>query len=159
FTTLVSVASKILGVVIAERVVEEDIRSTTLAGIVGVVVFVTFRILSNGTRIDAHCDLERAMVRAIVESDVLTEPTPQPLRALYEPTFNASTLLSQTLPELAASVIAAVAVAPIVARALPARALVVACIALAVVMAALAALGRVSASVQRRVWDASQTVF
>lgn len=158
-TTAVSVAGKILAVVVAERVVGGDIRSTTLVGAVGVIVFAAARVLSNGTRFDAQCDLQRAMTRALLECDVLTEPTPQPQRALFEPLFNARVLITDTAPELVASLIAAVVVAPIVAATLPARALAVTGIALVVVIAALFALRRASAAVQVRVWDASQKVL
>jgi ATP-binding cassette subfamily C protein CydD len=99
------------------------------------------------------------MARAIVESDALTEPTPEPLRALFEPAFNARTLVSEVAPELVASALAALAVGPIVAATLPPRALVVSTIALGVVLVALVALGRVSVAVQQRVWDASQHVL
>jgi len=158
-TVAVSIVGKILGVVVAERVVGGDIRSTTLVGAAGVVVFAAARLLSNGVRVDAQCDLERAMARALVECDVLTEPTPKPLWALFDPAFNARVLITQTVPDLIASVIAAVAVAPIVAATLPPRALGVSAIALTVVMAALLVLGRASAAVQLRVVEASQKVF
>ena len=158
-TVAVSVVGKILGVVVAERVVGGDIRSTTLVGAAGVAVFAAARVLSNGTRVDAECDLERAMSRALVECDVLTEPTPRPLWALFEPAFNARTLITQTVPELVASLLAAVAVAPIVAATLPPRALAVTALALTVVLGALLARGRASAAVQLRVQGASQKVF
>ncbi len=158
-TGAVSVVGKVLGVVVAERVVGGDIRSTTLLGAGGVVLFAVARVLSNGTRVDAECDLERAMARALVECDVLTEPTPRPLWALFEPAFNARSLITQTVPELLASVLAAVVVAPIVAATLPPRALAVSAIALTVVVMALLVLGRATAAVQLRIVEATQKVF
>lgn len=158
-TTAVSVAGKVLAVVVAERVIGGDIRSTTLVGIAGVVLYGATRVLMNGTRVDAQCDLQRSMARALVECDVLTEPTPQPLRALFEPAFNARALVTETAPELVACMLASFIVAPVVAGALPSRALVVSAFAVVVVLAALLAVGRVSARVQQRVWDASQEVL
>lgn len=158
-TTAVSVAGKVLAVVLAERVIGGDLRSTTLVGVAGVILYATTRVLSNGTRVDAQCDLHAAMARALLECDVLTEPTPQPQRALFEPAFNARMLMTETLPELVASSIAAVAVAPLVATTLPPRAFAVSSIALVVVIAALVALRRATAAVQLRVWDALQHVF
>lgn len=152
----VSIATKILAVVVAERVVGGDIRSTTLVGVAGVVLFGAARVLSSGVRVDAQCDLQRAMARAYVESDVFTEPTPHPRWALFEPALNARTIVTETVPDLIASAIAGVAVAPIVAAALPGRALAVSGLALGVVLVALLALGRASAAVQQRIWDASQ---
>jgi ABC-type multidrug transport system fused ATPase/permease subunit len=63
------------------------------------------------------------------------------------------------LPDLVASAVAAVAVTPIVIATLPPRALGVAALAVTLVFGALVALGRVSARVQRRIWDASQKVL
>jgi ATP-binding cassette subfamily C protein CydD len=158
-TTAISAIGKVLAVVVAERVVGGDIRSTMLVGVVGVVLFGVSRLLSSGTRVDAQCDLQRAMARRLVESDVLTEPTSQPMWALFEPASNARALVTEIVPEVIASLIAAVAVAPIVAATLPPRALVVGGVALVVVMVALVALGRASARVQLRVWDASRKVL
>ena len=158
-TAAISAAGKVLAVVVAERVVGGDIRGTTLVGAATVILFALARVLSNGTRVDAQCDLQRAMARALVESDVLTEPTPQPMWALFDPASNACTLLVDIVPELIASSIAAVVVAPYVIAALPGRALAVSGIAVAVVMTALIALGRQSAALQQRVWDASQRVL
>ena len=159
FTTFVSIASKVFAVVVAERIVGGDIRSTTLLGGVGIALFGAARVLTNGARVDVQCDLQRSMARALVECDVLSEPTPHPLRALFEPASNARALITETAPELVASVIAAVAVSPIVAATLPPRALAVSAIAVVVVLAALLALGRISAAVQQRTWDASQHVL
>jgi ABC-type multidrug transport system fused ATPase/permease subunit len=158
-TTAVSAGGRILAVVVAERIVGGDIRSTAMLGIAGIVLFAAGRVLSNGARVDAQCDLQHALTRALVESDVLSAPTPQPLRALFEPTLHARALVTETAPDVVASLIAAVAVAPLVASTLPARALVVSTVALVVVFAALLALGRASVAVQRRVWDASQNVL
>ena len=158
-TVAVSAAGKVLAVIVAERVVGGDIRSTTLVGVAGIIFFAAARLLSSGTRVDAQCDLQRAMARRLVESDVLTEPTPQPMWALFEPASNARALVTEIVPEILASVIAAVAVAPIVAATLPPRALVVGAAALVAVIAALVALGRASAAIQHRVWDASQRVL
>jgi ATP-binding cassette subfamily C protein CydCD len=158
-TLVASVAGKVLGVVIAERVVGGDIRSTTLAGMAAVAVILLARVVASGTRIDAQCDLERGMTRALVESDALEDPTPQVMRALFEPGFNACALIAQAAPEFVASAIAAIGIAPIVASALPARALAVSALALVVVMLALLALGRVSAAVRQRVWEASERVL
>ena len=158
-TTAISIAGRVVAVIVAEQVVGGEIRSTALLGTAAVVFFAVGRMLANGTRVDAHCDLQRAMARAVVESDVLSEPTPQPLWALFEPTTNARALMTDTVPELIASLIAAIAVAPIVAAALPPSVLVVSGIALAVVMTALVALSRASAAVQSRVWEASQRVL
>jgi ABC-type multidrug transport system fused ATPase/permease subunit len=158
-TTAISAAGKILAVIVAERILGGDVRGTMVMGILGAVVFAAARVLSSGTRVDAQCDLQAAMARAIVESDVLTEPTPHPMRSLYEPAYNARALMTDTVPELLASSTAAIAVAPIVAATLPARVLGVSGIGLVVVMAALLALGRASAAVQRRVWEASQEVL
>lgn len=155
-TTVVSIGGKVLAVMVAERIAAGDLRGSTITGIAGVVFFATARVLANGTRVDAQCDLHRATARALVECDVLTEPTPQPVWALLEPMGNARALMTDVVPELIACLVAAVAVSPIVAAALPPRALVASALALAMVMAAMFALGRVSANVQRRVWDASQ---
>lgn len=158
-TTAVSVAGKVLAVVLAERVVDGDIKSTTVVGALALGMHVVARLLSSGARVDVLCDLQRAMTRALIECDVLTEPTPQPLRAQFEPVHNARALVTETAPELLASLIAAAAVAPIVAATLPARVLVVSFIALVVVMAALFALGRLSGRVQEGIWAASQEVL
>jgi ABC-type multidrug transport system fused ATPase/permease subunit len=158
-STAVSVAGKIFAVIVAERIVGGEMRSTTLLGVCGIGLFAALRLLTSGTRVDAQCDLQRAMARALVETDVLTEPTPEPLRALFEPALNARALLTETVPELVASLVAAVAVAPIVASTLPPRALLVSALAVAAVMAVLLALGRAGAAVQQRVWDASQDVL
>jgi ATP-binding cassette subfamily C protein CydCD len=158
-TTAISVAGKVLAVIVAERVVGGDVRATVVVGALGVVLFGAARILTNGTRVDVQCDLQSSLSRALLQCDVLAEPTPQPMRALFEPALNARTLVTDTIPELVASVIAAAAVAPIVIATLPPRALVVAAIAVTVVLAALVGLGRLSAGIQLRVWDASQRVL
>jgi ABC-type multidrug transport system fused ATPase/permease subunit len=158
-TIAISIAGKIVAVVLAERVVGGDVRATVLVGVLSVVLFGATRVLMNGARVDAHCDLQSSLARALLECDVLSEPTPQPLRALYEPTLNARTLLADTLPDLAASAVAAAAVSPIVIATLPPRALGVAALAVTLVFGALVGLGRVSARVQRRTWDASQKVL
>ena len=158
-TALISVAAKLVTVIVAERVVGGDVRDTTLVGALGVVLFGVARILVSGARVDVQCDLQRAVARALLECDVLAEPTPQPMRALFEPTSNARTLMTDTLPELAASVISALAVAPFILATLPARSLVVAAVTATIVLAALLAVGRLSARVQLRVWEASQRVL
>lgn len=155
-TLFLSAIGKILAVIAAERVVDGDVRGTAVAAVVGVAIFGAARVLMNGARVDAQCEIQRSMTRALLESDVLAEPTPQPIRALFEPATNARTLVGETIPELAASAIAAVAVAPIVVSTLPSRALFVAAVAITAVMAALVALSRVSAAVERRVFEASQ---
>jgi ABC-type multidrug transport system fused ATPase/permease subunit len=158
-TVVLAMVGKILAVVVADRVVGGDVRDTTVVGTLAVVVFGAARILVSGARVDAQCDLNRALARALLECDVLAEPTPQPMRALFEPAQNARTVIIETLPELISSFMAALAVAPIVVATLPARALVVATIAVCVVMLVLLALSRLSARVQLRVWDASQKVL
>jgi ABC-type multidrug transport system fused ATPase/permease subunit len=158
-TTAISVAGKVVAVILAERVVGGDLGATALLGAVGFALYAVARILTNGARVDAQCELQRTMARAIVECDVLTEPTPEPLRALFEPAFNARTLVTDVAPELVASALAALAVAPVVSATLPPRALLVSAIALGVVLAAIVSLGRASVAVQQRVWDVSQHVL
>jgi ABC-type multidrug transport system fused ATPase/permease subunit len=158
-TTVISAAGKILAVLVAERALSGDVRGTMEMGVVGIVVFAAVRVLSNGARVDAQCDLQSAMTRAILESDVLTEPTPHPMRSLFEPAFNARVLVTDTVPELFANVIASVAVAPIVAGTLPVRVLGVSSLGLVVVMAVLLALGRTNAAVQQRIFEASEEVL
>jgi ABC-type multidrug transport system fused ATPase/permease subunit len=157
--TAISAGSKVLAVMLAERVLGGDIHSTAVVGIAGVLVFGAARVVSGTAQVDAHCDLHRALTRAVVEGDVLTSPTSHPLRALYEPTVQARNLITDTAPEFLASVIAAVAVAHTVSSSLSARALLVGAVAIVVVMTALLAIGRVSSAMQRRVWDASQDVL
>lgn len=158
-TTAVSVAGKVVAVVVAGRVVGGDIHETTLVGVVLIALYGVARVLASGVRVDTMCYLQQSLARALVESDVLTEPTPHPLRAMFEPAFNARVLMTDSMPELVSSSIAAVAVAPIVAAMLPPRVLFVSGLAIVVVMMALIALRRVTAAVQQRIWDASQEVI
>lgn len=157
--TAISAGSKILAVLLAERVLGGDVQSIAVVGIAGVLFFGAARVVGGTAQVDAQCDLHRALTRAVVEGDVLTSPTSHPLRALYEPTVQARNLVTDTAPELVASVLAAVAVAHTVSSSLSARALLVGAVAIAVVMAALLAIGRVTTAMQRRVWDASQDVL
>ena len=152
----ISLAGKVLTVVVAERVVGGDMRDTVLVGALDIVVLGAARILMNGARVDAQCDINTALARALLECDVLGDPTPRPMHSLWEPAQNARTLLTDTVPELLANAIAALAVMPIVLAALPARAIVVAALAVAVVLAGLVGFGRLAARVQARVWEASQ---
>jgi ABC-type multidrug transport system fused ATPase/permease subunit len=154
-----SAGGKVLAVMLADRVVGGDIQSTALVGITGIVFFAAARVVGGTLQVDAHCDLHRALTRAIVEGDVLTSPTSQPLHALYEPTIQARNFVTETVPELVANVIAAVAVAHTLTSSLSARALLVGAVALGAVSSVLLLIGRASAAMQRRVWDASQEVL
>ncbi len=158
-TAAVSIAAKLVTVIVAKRIVGGDVRETVVAGALGVVLFAAIRLLVSGARVDAQCDLQGSLASALLECDVLADPTPQPMRALLEPALNARTLVTETAPELVASAVAALVVIPIAILPLPPRALLVAAIAAIVVLVALVAVGRRSATVQLRVWNASQRVL
>jgi hypothetical protein len=93
-TTAISATGKILAVIVAERVLSGDVRGTIVLGVASAAIFAAARVLSSGARVDAQCDLQNAMARALVECDVLTEPTPHPIRALFEPAQNARALIT-----------------------------------------------------------------
>ena len=156
---VLSVAAKLFPVAVALEIVAGRARSAGIVGVVGVVVLALLRSLSSGVRVNAECDLHRAIARALLEGDVLVEPTRQPLRALFEPTFHARMLITDTVPELGANVVAAFAVVPLLVATLPARVLVVGGGAFVAVMAVLVALSRLTAEVQRRVLDAQEKVL
>lgn len=156
---LLSTAAKLLAVLIALRIADGDVRGATIGGVAAVIVLGATRVSSSGARVTAECDLHRATVRALLESDVLVAPTKQPLRALFEPIFYARTLITDTVPELAASALAALVVVPILVTTMPARALAVSAIAVAVVMVALVWASRISSRVQGRVWQEQERVL
>jgi ABC-type bacteriocin/lantibiotic exporter with double-glycine peptidase domain len=157
-TAALSATAKLLSVVFAMRVAEGDVRGATIVGVVIGALFAALRVVGSGARVNAECDLHLALARALLDGDVLAEPTSQPLRSLPEPTFYARGLITDTIPELAASAVAAVVVAPILASRFSAHALAVSAIAVTVVMVALLALSRVSGALQARVMRAQQDV-
>lgn len=150
-------AGKVLGVVVALRVAEGDLRGATVFGVIAILAYGAARVVSNGARVNAECDLHRAVARALLESDVLDTST-SPLRTLYEPMYLGRVLLTDTTPDLAASALASLAAVPLLMTVLTPRALVVSGAAVAVVMGALLLVGRRSAALQRRVSDALEVV-
>lgn len=154
-----SAASKLLAVVIAMKIAEGDLRGATIVGLVVGGIFAVARVVASGARVNAECDLNLAVTKALLESDVLVEPTSQPLRNLPEPLFYARSLLTDVVPELVASAVAAVVVAPLLASRLSARAVAVSGLAVVVVMTVLLVLNRVSSALQRRVMKAQQDVI
>lgn len=157
-TAVLSAASKLLAVVVAIEIAAGDVRGATIAGVIVAVLFAGLRVVGSGARVNAECDLHLALARALLDGDVLVEPTSQPLRSLPEPTFYARALVTDTIPELAASSLAALVVAPLLASRLSIRALAVSGIAVTVVMVALLALSRLSSALQLRVMKAQQDV-
>jgi ABC-type multidrug transport system fused ATPase/permease subunit len=158
-TALLSTASKVLAVFIAIAIAGGDVREAGALGVVVAVLFALARVVGSGARVTAQCDLQLGLARALLDSDVLVEPTSQPLRNLPEPAFHAGTLMTDTVPELAASVLAAVVVAPLLASRLSVRAVVVSGVAVVVAMAALVTLARLSVALQTRVMRAQQDML
>jgi ABC-type multidrug transport system fused ATPase/permease subunit len=156
---VISAAAKLLPVFVALGIAGGDVRGATMTGVAGLLVIAGGRVVASGARVNADCDLRRALALALLESDVLSDPTPEPSRSLAEPTYNARLLITETVPELAASVVASLLVAPILISTLPARALVLSGLALVVVMAVLVALSRVTSNMQRHVWQAQAAVL
>lgn len=156
---LLAASAKIVPVLLAERIAAGDERGAAVVGAVGVCIMAGSRILSSGIRVSVECGLQRAVVRAALAGDVLVETTPRPVGALFEPMYHARVLLTDTLPDLAASVVAFVLVAPLLAVTLPARAIAVSAIALTAVVAVLLWLSRASTKMQERVWLEHDRVY
>ncbi len=160
-TALLSVVflaiAKVLAVLLAVRVAAADMRGAALVGGLAVGTYALLRVISATVRVSAEGDLQRSMARAMVEGDVLDSHSP-PMRALFEPMYQARAVVADLAPEATASALAALAVAPIVAAALPSRVLGVSAAALAVVVVAQLLVSKKSAAVQRSVLGAYETV-
>ncbi len=156
FTAALLAAGKILGVFLAVRIADGDVTNATAVGAVVIAMFAAARIASNAAQVSAECDLQRALTRAMLESDVLAGPSTQPLRALIEPAYHARSLITSTAPELAASAVAACVAGVVLVMRLETRTLAVTTVAVVVVFAALLALRRRTDTLQRGVWSAQE---
>lgn len=159
--TLLSVVflaiAKLLGVLIAVRVAASDVRGAVLVGGFAVGTYAILRVVTAIVRVNAEGDLHRSLARAMVEGDVLDSHSP-PMRALFEPMYQARAVVADVAPEALANALAALAVAPIVAATLPARVLVVSAVALAGVVIAQLLVTKKSAAVQRSVLGAYESM-
>lgn len=160
-TALLSVGllaiAKLLGVLIAVRVAASDVQGAVLGGAFAVGSYALLRVVTASVRVNAETDLQRSMARAMLQGDVLDSHSP-PMRALFEPMYQARAVVADVAPEATASALAALAVTPIVAAALPARVLVVAAAALAAVVVAQLLVSKKSAAVQLNVLGAYETM-
>lgn len=150
-TAGLSAAAKLGAIGVAMRVAVDDMRGATLMATAVAACFAALRVVGSSARVSAECDLNVAMARSLLESDVLVAPTSYPLRMLPEPAFYARALMTDAIPELVASTLAALVAAPLLASRLSPRALGLGALAVLVVMIVLVALSRFTAALQVRV--------
>lgn len=151
--SLLLAAGKLLALFLAVRVAEGDAQGAAAFGALATLTYGGARLVSTSARVNAECDLQRAVAQALLESDVLDTRSPPP-RTLFEPLYHARALVTDIAPDVVASGFAALGAAPLVAMTLPSRALVVSAMAMAVVVAVQLLASRKSVLVQRSVLDA-----
>jgi ABC-type bacteriocin/lantibiotic exporter with double-glycine peptidase domain len=132
------------------------VDEATAVGASAVVAFGVTRVLRTAARIEVECDLYRALTRAWTAGDVLSVPSVEPSRALFEGGGEALALVSNVIPALASDVVAVLVAAPILASLLPPRVLMVALSAALAMVVCLALLRRMSAQIAERIGAARQ---
>ena len=157
-TAGLSAAAKLGAIAVAMRVAAGDVRGAMIVATLVAVCFAALRVVGSSARVSAECELNVALTRALLESDVLVSPTSQPLRMLPEPAFYARALMTDAIPELVASTLAALFAAPLLASRLSLRALGLGALAVVVIMIVLVTLSRITAAVQGRVMTAQLDV-
>jgi ABC-type bacteriocin/lantibiotic exporter with double-glycine peptidase domain len=155
---VIACAGRLAVVWTALRIADGDARGAAEAGVVTAALFAFSRLVLAPARVSAECDFHRAAARALLEGDVLSVPTRDLERVIFESNHAARGLVVDLTPQLVADVVAAFLIAPVLARAFPTRVLVVSGVALFAVLATLLVLRRFTERLQDQVLEAYQEV-
>lgn len=118
-------------IVAAVYVALQDAKIAVVVGLVSGVLYGLERAIAAALRVAVECDIHRAIGRSLLEGDVLTIPTADLSRTVYEGAFHAIQLLTSFLPLVVADGVVALGATPLLVSLLPYRLVAVALCALA----------------------------
>ena len=157
-SAILGAGARVAVVVAAVAIADGRLGTATTLGVLAVVAFAAARVIRSALRTSSECDLYRAVTHSWVAGDVLSVPVTDPSRAVFEGSHTAVSLVADAIPGFASDVAAVLVIAPILGSLLPARALVIACLAAMAVLACLASVRSLYASLVERIASARQHV-